>query len=185
MQSRWGMAVCCECCVLSSTGVCDGLIPCAEESYRVYVCVCIYVFVCVCVCVCLCLCVFVWVCVFVCVCLCLYVCVCVCVCACVFVCVCMSLCVCVCVCVLCVCVFARVCVSLSPMKCNNKPSNLQRVGWKFKTSKKERYSKIYIIPYKYQTRRGRNIINVKITLRVKQPRYMRWRQPVKITRFCN
>jgi len=27
------MSVCCECCVLSGRGLCDGLIPCPEESY--------------------------------------------------------------------------------------------------------------------------------------------------------
>ena len=26
-------SVCCECCVLSGTGLCDGRIPCPEESY--------------------------------------------------------------------------------------------------------------------------------------------------------
>jgi hypothetical protein len=30
------ICVCCECCVLSGTGVCDGLITCPEESYRVW-----------------------------------------------------------------------------------------------------------------------------------------------------
>jgi hypothetical protein len=33
------MSVCCECCVLSGRGLCDGLIPRPEESYRVW-CVC-------------------------------------------------------------------------------------------------------------------------------------------------
>jgi hypothetical protein len=28
------MFVCCECCVLSGRGLCDGLITCPEESYR-------------------------------------------------------------------------------------------------------------------------------------------------------
>jgi len=28
-----GMSVCCECCVLSGRGLCDGLITCPEESY--------------------------------------------------------------------------------------------------------------------------------------------------------
>jgi len=27
------MSVCCECCVLSGRGPCDGLIPCPEDSY--------------------------------------------------------------------------------------------------------------------------------------------------------
>jgi len=27
------MSVCCECCVLSERGLCDGLITCREESY--------------------------------------------------------------------------------------------------------------------------------------------------------
>ena len=30
------MDVCCECCVLSGRGFCDGLITCPEESYRVW-----------------------------------------------------------------------------------------------------------------------------------------------------
>jgi hypothetical protein len=30
------MSVCCECCVLSSRGLCDGLVPRQEESYRVW-----------------------------------------------------------------------------------------------------------------------------------------------------
>jgi len=30
-----GMSVCCECCVLSGRGLCDGLITRPEESYRV------------------------------------------------------------------------------------------------------------------------------------------------------
>jgi hypothetical protein len=40
---RAWMSVCCECCVLSGRGLCDGLITCPEESYKVW---------CVCVCVC-------------------------------------------------------------------------------------------------------------------------------------
>jgi hypothetical protein len=35
----------CECCVMSGRGLCDGPIPCPEESYHVCVCMC----VCVCV----------------------------------------------------------------------------------------------------------------------------------------
>jgi len=30
------MSVCCECCVLSSRGLCDDLITSPEESYRVW-----------------------------------------------------------------------------------------------------------------------------------------------------
>jgi hypothetical protein len=30
------MDVCCECCVLSGRGLCDGLITCPEESYRLW-----------------------------------------------------------------------------------------------------------------------------------------------------
>ena len=30
------MSVCCECCVLSGRGLCDGLITCPEETYRVW-----------------------------------------------------------------------------------------------------------------------------------------------------
>jgi len=30
------MAVCCECCVLSGRGLCDGLITRPEESYRLW-----------------------------------------------------------------------------------------------------------------------------------------------------
>jgi len=30
------MDVCCECCVLSDRGLCDELIPCPEESYRLW-----------------------------------------------------------------------------------------------------------------------------------------------------
>ena len=37
------MSVCCECCVLSGRGLCDGLIPRPEESYRLCVCVCVCV----------------------------------------------------------------------------------------------------------------------------------------------
>ena len=29
-----GLFFCCECCVLLGRGLCDGLIPCLEESYR-------------------------------------------------------------------------------------------------------------------------------------------------------
>jgi hypothetical protein len=29
-----GMSVCCACCVLSGRGLCEGPIPCPEESYR-------------------------------------------------------------------------------------------------------------------------------------------------------
>jgi hypothetical protein len=32
----WGMNVCCECCVLSGRGLCDGLITHLEESYRLW-----------------------------------------------------------------------------------------------------------------------------------------------------
>ena len=31
-----GMDVCCECCVLSGRGLCDGLITRTEESYRLW-----------------------------------------------------------------------------------------------------------------------------------------------------
>ena len=31
-----GMDVCCECCVLSGTGICDELITRPEESYRLW-----------------------------------------------------------------------------------------------------------------------------------------------------
>jgi hypothetical protein len=31
-----GMDVCCECCVLSGSGLCDGLATRPEESYRVW-----------------------------------------------------------------------------------------------------------------------------------------------------
>ena len=30
------MFVCCECCVLSGRGLCDGLITCPEESHRLW-----------------------------------------------------------------------------------------------------------------------------------------------------
>jgi hypothetical protein len=30
------MSVCCECCVLSGKGLCDELIICLEESYRLW-----------------------------------------------------------------------------------------------------------------------------------------------------
>jgi len=30
------MSVCCECCVLSGRGLCDGLITCPEDSYRLW-----------------------------------------------------------------------------------------------------------------------------------------------------
>jgi hypothetical protein len=30
------MSVCCECCVLSGRGLCDGLVPRPEESYWVW-----------------------------------------------------------------------------------------------------------------------------------------------------
>ena len=36
------ISVCCDCCVLSGRGLCDGLIPRPEESYRV----CIFVIGC-------------------------------------------------------------------------------------------------------------------------------------------
>ena len=32
------MFVCCECCVLSGRGLCDGPIPRPEESYRLWLC---------------------------------------------------------------------------------------------------------------------------------------------------
>ena len=38
-----GMDVCYECCVLSGTGLCNGLIPHTEESSAVCVCVCVCV----------------------------------------------------------------------------------------------------------------------------------------------
>jgi len=34
------MSVCCGCCVLSGRGLCDGLITCPDESYRLFICVC-------------------------------------------------------------------------------------------------------------------------------------------------
>ena len=34
-----GMSVCCECCVVSGGGLCDGLITRPEESCRAFVCV--------------------------------------------------------------------------------------------------------------------------------------------------
>jgi hypothetical protein len=37
---RAWMSVCCDCCVLSGRGLCDGLITRPEESYRVW-CVCV------------------------------------------------------------------------------------------------------------------------------------------------
>jgi hypothetical protein len=33
---RAWMSVCCECCVLSGRGLCDGLVPRPKESYRVW-----------------------------------------------------------------------------------------------------------------------------------------------------
>jgi hypothetical protein len=30
------MSVCCDCCVLSGRGLCDGLVPRPEESHRVW-----------------------------------------------------------------------------------------------------------------------------------------------------
>ena len=33
-NSKGGIDVCCECCVLSGRGLCDGLITRPEESYR-------------------------------------------------------------------------------------------------------------------------------------------------------
>jgi hypothetical protein len=35
------MSVCCECCVLSGRGLCDGLITRPEESYRLWRVVCV------------------------------------------------------------------------------------------------------------------------------------------------
>jgi len=37
-ESHWGHGcfVCCECCVLSGRGLCDGLITRPEESYRLW-----------------------------------------------------------------------------------------------------------------------------------------------------
>ena len=37
------MDVSCECCVVSDRGLCDGLIPLPEKSYRFYVIVCVCV----------------------------------------------------------------------------------------------------------------------------------------------
>jgi hypothetical protein len=37
------MSVCCECCVLSGRVLCDELITCPEESYRVLVCLSVIV----------------------------------------------------------------------------------------------------------------------------------------------
>jgi len=34
------MSVCCECCVLSGRGLCDGLVTHPEESYRLWCVVC-------------------------------------------------------------------------------------------------------------------------------------------------
>jgi hypothetical protein len=34
------MSLCCECCVLSGRGLCDGLITRLEESYRLWCVVC-------------------------------------------------------------------------------------------------------------------------------------------------
>ena len=55
------MFVCCKCCVLSGRGLCDELITCPEESYRLwcvvvcdletsrigapYICVCVYIYI--------------------------------------------------------------------------------------------------------------------------------------------
>jgi hypothetical protein len=41
-QGAW-MSISCKCCVLSDRGLCVGLIPSPEESYRVCVCVCHWV----------------------------------------------------------------------------------------------------------------------------------------------
>jgi hypothetical protein len=38
-QGAW-MSVCCECCVLSGRGLCEGLITHPEESYRLW---CVFV----------------------------------------------------------------------------------------------------------------------------------------------
>jgi hypothetical protein len=35
------MSVCCECCVLSGRGLCDGLITRPEESYRLWRVICV------------------------------------------------------------------------------------------------------------------------------------------------
>ena len=37
------MSVCFECCVLSGRGLCDGPIPCPEESYILRACACVRV----------------------------------------------------------------------------------------------------------------------------------------------
>jgi hypothetical protein len=34
------MVFCCECCVLSGRGLCDGLITCSDESYLLWRVVC-------------------------------------------------------------------------------------------------------------------------------------------------
>jgi hypothetical protein len=39
-ESQRGMDVCCDCCVLSGRGLCDGLITRPEESYRLWSVVC-------------------------------------------------------------------------------------------------------------------------------------------------
>jgi len=68
------VSVVCECCVLSSRGLCDVPITYPEESYQVWcVCVCVGARARVCVCVWACVCV----CVGACVCVCVGVCVCV------------------------------------------------------------------------------------------------------------
>jgi hypothetical protein len=36
ISPRAWMFVCCACCVLSGRGICDGLITCPEESYRLW-----------------------------------------------------------------------------------------------------------------------------------------------------
>ena len=40
-NSTGGMSVCCECCVLSGRGLCDGLITRPEESYGCLSVVCV------------------------------------------------------------------------------------------------------------------------------------------------
>jgi len=40
IPSETWMFVCCECCVLSGRGLCDGLITCPEESYQLW---CVFV----------------------------------------------------------------------------------------------------------------------------------------------
>jgi len=37
------LSVCCDCCVLSGRGLCDGLIPCTEKLYG---CLCVVSVVC-------------------------------------------------------------------------------------------------------------------------------------------